>query len=47
MVDMQLDHATRAALPSTRFAREVGWSYNKNVATEDFFTIAALISSGR
>jgi hypothetical protein len=47
MVDMQLDHATRAALPSHRFAREVGWSFNKNVATEDFFTIAALISSGR
>ncbi len=47
MVDIQLDHATRAALPSNRFAREVGWSFNKNQATEDFFTIAHLISSGR
>jgi hypothetical protein len=47
MVDIQLDHGTRAALPSNRFEREVGWSYNKNVAVEDFFTIAALIASGR
>ncbi len=47
MVDIQLDHATRAALPSNRFEREVGWSFNKNQATEDFFTIAHLISSGR
>ena len=47
MVDMQLDHATRAALPSHRFEREVGWMFNKNEATEDFFTIASLISSGR
>jgi hypothetical protein len=47
MVDMQLDHATRAALPSNRFEREVGWSFNKNEATEDFFTIASLIASGR
>jgi hypothetical protein len=47
MVDIQLDHATRAALPSNRFEREVGWSFNKNQATEDFFTIAHLISRGR
>ena len=47
MVDMQLDHGTRAALPSHRFAREIGWLFNQNAATEDFFTIAALISSGR
>jgi len=47
MVDIQLDHGTRAALPSHRFAREVGWTFNKGVAVEEFFTIAALISSGR
>jgi hypothetical protein len=50
MVDIQLDHATRAALPSHRFAREVGWKYNKgdeSDTNEDFFSIAALISAGR
>jgi len=50
MVDMQLDHATRAALPSSRFAREVGWYFNKGEESgtdEEFFSISALIAAGR
>ena len=50
MADIQLDHATRAALPSQRFEREVGWRMNKGEASdtvEDFFSVAALIQAGR
>jgi hypothetical protein len=50
MVDTQLDHATRAALPSQRFGQAVGWAYNKGEefgVTEDFFSVSALISAGR
>jgi hypothetical protein len=50
MVDMQLQHATRASLPSTRFPGEEGWYFDlgeKSGTTEDFFTIANLIESGR
>jgi len=50
MADVQLDHATRAALPSQRFEREVGWRMNKGEASdtvEDFFSVAALIQAGR
>jgi hypothetical protein len=50
MVDVQLDHATRAALPSQRFERAVGWHYNKGEefdTVEDFFSVAALIQAGR
>lgn len=50
MVDTQLDHATRAALPSQRFGQAVGWNYNKGEASgtnEDFFSVSALISAGR
>jgi hypothetical protein len=50
MVDVQLDHATRAALPSQRFEREVGWHFNKGEeydTVEDFFSVAALIQAGR
>jgi hypothetical protein len=50
MVDMQLQHATRAALPSHRFPGEEGWYFDlgaKSGTTEDFFTVAHLISSGR
>ncbi len=50
MVDMQLQHATKAALPSHRFAGEEGWYFNlgeKSGTTEDFFTISHLIASGR
>jgi Protein of unknown function (DUF1329) len=50
MVDMQLTHATKAALPSHKFPDETGWYFNmgeKSGTTEDFFTIANLIASGR
>lgn len=49
MVDMQLEHATRAALPSHRFPGEQGWYYNQGEAsgvTEDWFTVAALVEAG-
>jgi hypothetical protein len=50
MVDMQLQHATKASLPSARYPGEEGWYFNlgdKSGTTEDFFTIAHLIESGR
>lgn len=50
MVDMQLQHATKAALPSHRYPGEEGWFFNlgeKSGTTEDYFTIAHLIESGR
>jgi hypothetical protein len=49
MVDIQLRHATRIALPSHRFAGEEGWYYNFGEAmgtTEHEFTVAELIASG-
>ena len=49
MVDMQLQHATKAALPSHRFPGEPGWYWHqgdKAGTTEDQFTIAELIGSG-
>ena len=49
MVDMQLGHATKASLPSHRFAGEEGWYYNfgeKMGTNESQFTIAELIGSG-
>ena len=49
MVDMQLQHATKAALPSHRFPGEPGWYWSqgsKAGTVEDKFTIAELISSG-
>ena len=49
MVDMQLRHATRAALPSSKYPGEQGWYFNqgdKTGLTEEFFTIAHLIESG-
>jgi hypothetical protein len=49
MVDMQLSHATRAALPSAKYPGEEGWYYNQGTkagVTEEFFTIAHLIESG-
>jgi len=48
MVDMQLTHATRAALPSTKLPNEAGWYFNqgeKTGLTEEFFTIAHMISA--
>jgi hypothetical protein len=49
MVDMQLQHATRASLPSSRFPGEPGWYWSqgdKEGSTEAQFTIAELIGSG-
>jgi hypothetical protein len=49
MVDMQLEHATKAALPSHRFPGEQGWYYHqgeKAGITDDWFTVAALVSAG-
>ncbi len=46
MVDVQLSHATRVAMPSAKRANEPGWYYNqgeKTGMTEEFFTIAHLI----
>lgn len=49
MVDMQLSHATKAALPSWKYPGEQGWYFNqgeKSGISEEFFTIAHLIASG-
>jgi len=50
MVDMQLEHATKASLPSPRFPGEQGWYYHqgeKSGVTDDWFTVAALVAAGR
>jgi hypothetical protein len=49
MVDMQLEHATKASLPSLRFPGEQGWYFNqgeKAGITDDWFTVAALVNAG-
>ena len=49
MVDIQLEHATKASLPSHRFPGEQGWYFNQGEAagvTDDWFTVAALVSAG-
>jgi uncharacterized protein DUF1329 len=49
MVDMQLEHATKASLPSPRFPGEQGWYFHQGEqsgATDDWFTVAALVSAG-
>jgi hypothetical protein len=49
MVDIQLQHATKASLPSHRFPGEPGWYWSqgeKAGTVEDLFTIAELIKSG-
>jgi hypothetical protein len=49
MVDMQLEHATKASLPSLRFPGEQGWYYHqgeKAGVTPDWFTVAALVAAG-
>jgi hypothetical protein len=49
MVDMQLNHATRTALPSAKFPGEQGWYFNQGEdagLSEEFFTIAHLVESG-
>jgi hypothetical protein len=48
MVDMQLEHATKASLPSHRFPGEQGWYFNqgeKAGVTDDWFTVAALVAA--
>ena len=49
MVDVQLEHATRAALPSQKVEGAEGWFFNmgeKSGVTEDWFKVAHLIESG-
>ena len=49
MVDMQLEHATKASLPSPRFPGEQGWYFNqgeKAGISDEFFTVAALVNAG-
>jgi Protein of unknown function (DUF1329) len=49
MADIQLQHATKAALPSLAYPNEEGWFFNKGAAVgdqPDFFTIAHMIESG-
>jgi hypothetical protein len=49
MVDMQLSHATKAALPSAKYVGEQGWYFNqgaKSGTSEEFFTVAHLIETG-
>jgi uncharacterized protein DUF1329 len=50
MVDLQLEHATKASLPSPRFPGEQGWYFHqgeKAGMTDDWFTVAALVAAGR
>jgi hypothetical protein len=50
MVDIQLSHATKGSVPSHRFPGEAGWYWHhgeKSGTTEEEFTIAELIASGR
>src|SRR5438046_1459982 len=49
MVDLQLEHATKASLPSPRFPGEQGWYFNqgeKAGISDEFFTVAALVNAG-
>jgi hypothetical protein len=49
MIDMQLDHATKCALPSHRFPGEQGWYFNqgeKSGVTDEWFTVSALVNAG-
>jgi hypothetical protein len=49
MMDVQLEHATKASLPSHRFAGEQGWYYHQGEAagvTDHWFTVAALVEAG-
>jgi hypothetical protein len=50
MVDVQLEHATKAALPSHRFPGEQGWYFNqgeKSGTVPEWFTVAAMVQAGR
>jgi len=45
MVDMQLSHATKAALPSSKYPGQAGWYFDqgaKSGTSEDFFTVASI-----
>jgi len=49
MVDLQLEHATKAALPSPRFVGEQGWYFNQGEAagtTDAWFTVGSLVAAG-
>jgi len=49
MMDMQLEHATRASLPSHRYPGEQGWYFNhgeKYGVEPDWFSVAALVEAG-
>jgi len=49
MVDIQLEHATRASLPSHRFPGEQGWYFNRGEEggmEAEWFTVAALVEAG-
>jgi hypothetical protein len=49
MMDMQLEHATRAALPSHRYPGEQGWYFNhanKYGVEPECFSVAALVEAG-
>jgi hypothetical protein len=49
MVDIQLEHATKAGLPSNRYQGEQGWYFNqgeKSGVEPDWFTVAALVEAG-
>ncbi len=50
MVDMQLEHGTRVAIPGMSFQDEPGWyidNGDKHGNDQDWYTIAALINAGR
>lgn len=50
VVDIQLEHGTRAAIPGMAFPEEPGWYIDVGDAagsTEEWFTIASLIRAGR
>ena len=50
MVDVHLEHGTRASLPGMGFAKEPGWFINQGQSMgvgPDWFTISALMSEGR
>jgi hypothetical protein len=49
MVDVQASHATKATLPSARFANEQGWYFNqgtKSGTSPEYFTVASMINAG-
>jgi len=47
MADIQLSHATRAALPGIGFPDEPGWYVNQGDTDDRWFSISALIAGGR